>query len=381
MYILGIDASNIRAGGGVTHLVEFLKNSEPEKYGFSRVVIWSNKDTLKRIHDRKWLIKSYDEWANKSMLTRIFWQRFRLKKAAKSFGCDLLFVPGGVDASGFSPMVTMHRNLLPFEWKELLRYGLSVRTIKFIILRFLQSSSYKRANGVIFLTQYAQDAVLKITGLLKGEIVVIPHGVDQRFFTLPRKKSENSHDFERPVRLIYVSTIEPYKHQWNVVEAVGILRNKGIPVALDLYGASYRPALKKLLLSIDRLDPCGRYIQYHGIMPHKVIHEKYLKSDIIVFASSCETFGQILIEGMSTGLPVACSNVSAMPELLGSDGIYFDPLTPDSIATALKKLIDSTELRTNSALNSFERAKEFSWDRCSDDTFKFLRSCLTQYIG
>jgi len=377
MYILGIDASNICEGGGVTHLVELLKNSEPEKYGFSKVIVWSNRATLEKIHDRSWLIKSYDEWTNKSLLTRVYWQRFRLKKVAKSLGCDLLFVPGGLDVSGFRPMVTMHRNLLPFDWKELLRYGLSVRTIRLIILRFLQSASYRGADGVIFLTQYAQGVALKVTGLLKGSVVVIPHGVDQRFFKPPRKQKDiNDYDFVEPIKLIYVSTIEPYKHQWNVVEAVSILRNNGIPVSLDLFGTSYPSALKRLLLSIDRLDPCGHYIQYHGFIQHEAIQEEYLKSDIIVFASSCETFGQILIEGMSTGLPVACSNASAMPELLGSNGIYFDPLSSNSIATTLERLINSSDLRANNSLYSFERAKEFSWERCSNDTFKFLRACL-----
>jgi glycosyltransferase involved in cell wall biosynthesis len=381
MYILGIDASNIRKGGGVTHLVELLKNSEPEKYGFSKVIVWSNRATLKKIHDRKWLVKSYDEWANKSLLTRAYWQRFRLKKVAKSFGCDLLFVPGGLDASGFKPMVTMHRNLLPFEWRELLRYGLSMRTIKFIILRFLQSISFRRADGVIFLTQYAQDVALKVTGLLKGSVVVIPHGVDPRFFAPPRKqKGINDYDFKKPIRLIYISTVAPYKHQWNVVEAVSALRNDGIPVTLDLFGASCPSALKRLEFSINKVDPCGHYIQYHGLMQHEAIQEVYLKADIVVFASSCETFGQILIEGMSAGLPVACSNASAMPELLGSSGVYFDPLNSDSIAITLERLINSPELRADNALHSFERAKEFSWERCSDDTFKFLRACLTRSI-
>ena len=377
-FILGIDASNISVGGGLTHIIELLNIISPSIYGFNKVIIWSSSDTLEKISSRKWLIKKSNKFLDKNILFRVIWQKFILGSDARRENCDLLFVPGGSFVTKFRPIVTSSQNLLPFEWKELLRYGLSLRTIKFIILRLAQSASYKNADGTIFLTRYAQDIVLKVTGALKGNKVVIPHGVDQRFFVAPRKqKSVNDYNIERPVRLIYVSTIEPYKHQWNVVEAVSMLRNAGIHVKLDLIGASYPPALKRLQLSIDKFDPHGHYIQYRGSIQHGAIHEEYLKADIVVFASSCETFGQILIEAMSAGLPVACSNISAMPELLGSSGVYFDPLSPDSIATALKKLIESTELRTNNALNSFKLAKEFSWERCSDDTFRFLRSCLT----
>jgi len=379
MNTLGIDASNIRSGGGVTHLVELLRNASPEKYGFSKVIIWSSKITLAKIDDKDWLVKIRNKHIDGSLIRRIFWQRFCLKKSIRSFGCNLLFVPGGLDKSGFKPMVTMHRNLLPFEWQELLRYGFSLETMRLIILRFAQLTSFKRASGTIFLTQYAQDSVLKITGALKGNKALIPHGVDQRFFVTPRKqKSFNDYNINKPVRLVYVSSIELYKHQWNVVEAVSMLHNKGIHVTLDLIGApQYPAAVKRLQLAIEKFDPHGQYVHYHGPIKHEAIHKEYLKADIAVFASSCETFGQILIEAMSAGLPVACSNVSAMPELLGDTGIFFDPLNPDSIATALKKLIESAELRAKNASNSFELAREFSWERCSNETFSFLKSCLT----
>ena len=379
MYTLGIDASNIRSGGGVTHLIEVLRNANPESYGFSKVIIWSNKATLSKIDDKDWLVKIHDKHIDGSLLRRIYWQRFCLKKNIQSLGCNLLFVPGGLDKSSFKPMVTMHRNLLPFEFQELMRYGFSFETIRLLILRFTQISSFKRANGVIFLTQYAKNSVLKITGELTGNTVLIPHGVDERFFVRP-KKQKNVNDFDKktPVRLIYVSSIELYKHQWNVVEAVSILHNAGIHVSLDLIGApQYPAAVKRLQLAMNKFDPHGQYIHYRGSIDHDAIHKEYLKADIAVFASSCETFGQILIEAISSGLPVACSNISAMPELLGDTGAFFDPMDPESIAGALKILIDSAELRSKNASNSFELARSFSWKRCSNDTFAFLKSCLT----
>src|SRR5689334_16181415 len=115
---LGIDASNLRAGGGVTHLVELLGAADPPTQGFTNVTVWSGRETLARIADRPWLAKQHVVALDGSLWRRVFWQRFELKRAARACECDVLFVPGGSDASGFRPMVTMSRNLLPFEWRE-----------------------------------------------------------------------------------------------------------------------------------------------------------------------------------------------------------------------------------------------------------------------
>ena len=79
---------------------------------------------------------------------------------------------------------------------------------------------------------------------------------------------------------------------------------------------------------------------------------------------------------MAAGLPTACSNMSAMSEILGDSGIYFDPLDPYSIANNLKILIESQELRLKNGSTSIIKAKKYSWSNCADQTFNFFRQFL-----
>ena len=58
MNVIGIDATNIRAGGGLVHLLELLKHANPERDGFSSVVIWANKETLYSIDEQSWIVKN-----------------------------------------------------------------------------------------------------------------------------------------------------------------------------------------------------------------------------------------------------------------------------------------------------------------------------------
>jgi glycosyltransferase involved in cell wall biosynthesis len=86
----------------------------------------------------------------------------------------------------------------------------------------------------------------------------------------------------------------------------------------------------------------------------------------------------ILLESMAAGLPIACSNMGPMPEMLGEAGVYFNPEQPDRIALAIRQLIDSRQLRADLAELAFQQAQLYSWQRCAAETFNFLAQVATQ---
>lgn len=370
---VGIDATNIRFGGGVTHLVELLRAARPEEHGIDRIIIWGGTATLQLIEDRPWLNKYTPPALDQGLLQRTLWQRLRLSQSVRDKGCDLLFVPGGNYAGNYHPMVTMSRNMLPFEWRELRRFGWSWMTLKLSILRLAQTSSYKRADGLIFLNRYASETVMKVVKETAGKTTIIPHGINVRFSLPPRDQLPISkYHLKKPFRIIYVSTIDMFKHQWVVAEAVGKLRKQGMPVVLELVGAAYTPALKRLKNVLQRVDPDSKFIKYLGAVPYDKLHELYSSSDLGLFASSCENMPNILVELMASGLPIVCSKSGPMPEVLGDAGEYFDPEITEDIERALAKMIHSPELRNDKAKSSFKRSQLYSWDQCARQTLDFL---------
>ena len=371
--ILGIDATNIRHGGGVTHLKELLHAADPMAAGFSKIILWSNQRTLDLIEDQPWLEKAHEPLLDKSLIHRIFWQRYKLTTAAKSFRCDLLFVPGGSYAGSFRPFVTMSRNLLPFEWRELRRFGFSWLSLKLIMLRFTQAQSFKSSNGLIFLNTYAFNTVLKIVKFEKEKTAIIPHGINLRFSLAPRLQLPiEDYDMNRPFRILYVSTIDMFKHQWAVAEAVANLRGKGFPIVLDLVGSSYKPALKKLNERLEKLESSSEFINYLGQVPYIELHKLYASADLGLFASTCENMPNILIELMASGLPIVCSNYGPMPEVLQDNGVYFNPENPADIENSILRMIKSPLLRYEKSELSFNSSSLYSWRKCADETFKFL---------
>lgn len=371
--VLGIDATNIRGGGGLTHLKELLRASNPPRYGFHKVCVWGPLATLGCIDDRPWLIKKHYPILEGHYLRRGLWQRSRLGDLARRERYNLLFAPGGTIGADFHPVVTMSQNLLPFMWHEMFRYGLSSVTLRLLLLRWFQSNSFRRAAGTIFLTMYARDVVRSATGPCVGLNAVIPHGVDESFVKAPRPQLPiTDYSNERPYRILYVSTIDPYKHSWNVAEAVARLNARGLPVVLDLVGPAYPSSLRRLRKVLRRIDPQGRVIRYEGKVAHGSLPLRYQSADLFVFASSCENMPIILLEAMASGLPIASSGRGPMPEVLGDAGVYFDPEKVDSIEAVIEDLIASPDMRTRKALASFEQAQQHSWERTANETFEFL---------
>jgi glycosyltransferase involved in cell wall biosynthesis len=379
--VIGIDASNLRRGGGRTHLIELLRAADPPALGVKRVVLWGGRETLAAVEDRTWLEKVNPSELEGGLLRRTLWQRLSLPRAARAAGCGLLFVPGASSAGTFHPVVVMSRNMLPFEWAELRRFGWSRITLRLLLLRMSQSRTFRAADGVVFLTNYAAQRVTRVTGALSGAVAVIAHGLNRRFSLEPRpQRAIEGYSDAQPFRIVYVSIIDQYKHQWQVVEALGRLRQRTAwPLALDLVGPAYPPAMRKVDASLDRWDPDRRWVRLHGDVPHAQIHRFYAEADLGVFASSCENMPNILLENMAAGLPVACSHRGPMPEILGEAGVYFDPLAPDDIARAVEQLIASPEVRTTMAAASYRAAQHYSWERCAQQTFAFLTETVRRH--
>ncbi len=382
---LGIEASNLRAGGGITHLAELLRAAQPERHGFSQVIVWAGAGTLRSLPERAWLVSSnpHAPGPGTTWVRRALWQRRGVAAAARAAGCNILFAPGGSYLGSFRPFVTMSRNMQPFEPQELRRHGWSAAALRLRLLRRLQSDSFRRADGLIFLTRYAREVIAAVVKALPAMTTIIPHGVDARFARPPREQlPAAAYGAQRPFRILYVSIVNVYKHQWHVAEAVARLRAAGMPVTLDLVGPAYPPALARLRRTLARLGPVAECIRYHGAVEHAELPAFYAAADLCLFASSCENMPNILLEGMTSGLPIACSNRGPMPEVLGSTGLYFDPEDPDDIARAVRTLIESAELRATVARDSFARAQGYSWERCASETFGFLaqvaRRCAPQ---
>ena len=371
---VGIDATNIRQGGGVTHLSQLLHAADPQPLGIGHVTVWTTAATAAVLPARDWLTVRVPAWTRGSMLRRLFGQQVLIPRALRAAACDVLFSPGGtLPAHAALPTVTLSQNMLPFEPAQALLFGRwHPMRFKMWLLRHTQGRSFRRASGVIFLTRYAQQAVTAFIGGMDCPVALIPHGIEARFYQPPRQPDAALAAPTRPLRLLYVSILMPYKHQHSVAQAVAMLRREGLPVEMQFIGGDWGQYGADFRLMLQQLDPAGECMQWAGSAPFETLQRHYAGADIFVFASSCENLPNIVIEAMASGLPIACSNRGPMPEVLGDAGVYFDPYSVDSIAKALRQLVHNGDLRQQLANAAWHKSQAYSWERCAQDTLRFI---------
>ena len=374
---LGIDATNLRQGGGLQHILALLSRFDPLLDGFERIVLWAPSATLDCLPNTPWLVKNHDPVFERGFIRRGLWQWRKLPEAARSAGVDLLFVPGGSAPGGFQPLVVMFQNLLPFDPSAFRLMAPSVwQQGRLRLLHWIYKRGLRRASGLIFLSEFAKGRILSSVHDVTAPDIVIPHGIDAQFKPAQRIWREVGADPAVPFRILYVSSIDFYKHPWQVVEAVAALRQStGWPLKLILAGpATESRAMSRLRASMRLHDPEGLFIEYLGELPHADMPALYASADLAVFASSCENLPMIVLEKMAMGLPIACAEYPAMRALLGEDAAWFDPASSASIAEALHALISDPVRRANISQRNLSKTAAYDWQRVTRETFAFLRS-------
>ena len=174
--------------------------------------------------------------------------------------------------------------------------------------------------------------------------------------------------------LLHVGVRGGYKNFARLVEAFAGSRQLKDAVRLVCLGggqmsASERAGYAALGLS-DR----------HLVQVHRgddaTLAALYVGAAALVYPSLYEGFGIPVLEAMSLGCPVACSDTSSLPEVAGDAAQYFDPTSAESMRAALEALIGSDARRRELASRGRERAAVFSWARCARETLDVYRSVM-----
>jgi len=108
----------------------------------------------------------------------------------------------------------------------------------------------------------------------------------------------------------------------------------------------------------------------------RTLAQHYAKARAFVYPSEYEGFGISPLEAMGCACPVACSSASSIPEVVGAAGEYFDPLSIDSIRTALERVCFDESRRDVLISEGRLQRSRFSWDRCASETLSVYESVL-----
>ena len=162
---------------------------------------------------------------------------------------------------------------------------------------------------------------------------------------------------------LYPAMTWQHKNHIRLLEALAHLRDtKGLVVPLICTGLrrpDVWPTIERCLQELE-LSPQVRFLD---LLPEDDLKALFGLAQFMIFPTLLEAISLPIFEAWLAGLPVACSNVTALPEQVRDAALTFDPMSVEAIAGAVATMATDVDLRRDLQRLGHERIKDFTWER------------------
>ncbi len=242
----------------------------------------------------------------------------------------------------------------------------------------LLSKVFGRADLVLSVSRFNTEKLLAMYPECRGKVAQVPNAAEEIFFgeATDRERAGVRADLKLPPGLPYLISVASFQARKNLVKlvkATGRLREVAEgELGLVLLGAGAESEAQPIREAIEAV---GRkaVIKMPGYRQGRALLAAYAESTALVFPSTCESFGIPAVEAMAQRIPVALADSTALPEIGGEAGWYFDPHDEESIATTLRNLLDHPEERARRVEIGRRLAEQYRWQAANDLLVDALR--------
>jgi glycosyltransferase involved in cell wall biosynthesis len=226
----------------------------------------------------------------------------------------------------------------------------------------------RRADRIITLSRAAKAEISQDLRVEEERIDVVPLGPGAEPTSQPTPESELRRRLglgKGPI-VLAVSGLRAHKNVAALVEALPEIRRSTngavlvVPASPTPLGPELKHRAKALGVEAALVLP--------GWVSAEDLEGLYAVAACFAFPSLREGFGLPVLEAMRRGVPVACSNASALPEVAGDAALTFDPQRPAEIAGAVTRIVSDPELARELSERGRARAARFTWRRTAEET-------------
>jgi glycosyltransferase involved in cell wall biosynthesis len=246
---------------------------------------------------------------------------------------------------------------------------LPVLKVKQAIFSYLLRSVTKRSTYVLTPTQYTKDDLLTFQPVPKKKVVVTYEAAD-----LVSEKEEPVKKFAGKKFMIVVGRAEPYKNQKGAIEAHQLLLSDHPDLWLVIIGKRDQTSHE---LEQWAHGKGYKQIEFFGFASDDQLAWFFTHCAAYAFPSFMEGFGLHALEAMRHGAPVASSNATCLPEVLGDAALYFNPAKPYDMAAQIACILDDKKLRARLIKEGFKQANKYSWKRMAEETLDVYNKALS----
>ncbi|WP_244106793.1 glycosyltransferase family 4 protein [Burkholderia anthina] len=302
---------------------------------------------------------SADEWPCVSGGRGFFpwWEQVELPRLCREQKLDYLLCPyntGPLRSIGNTRLIAVVHDLIYMKpWSVLPPARSLYQTAGRVYRRHVVPRLARRADVLLTISRFTQRELVETLGLREADVQVIPCAISDDWFAPPLSRAE------REPYLFTVAGEVPSKNVDRLLQAFAVARP-----ALD-DDARLRIAGIKVehhAHFLERAHALGiaRHVELLGYVSRDELREQYRRARAFVFASLFEGFGIPPLEAMASGTPVACSNTTSIPEIVGTCGLQFDPYSVEDMAEQIRQVWCDDKRFEVAFGDGMDRARTFS---------------------
>lgn len=241
------------------------------------------------------------------------------------------------------------------------------------------------ADKIIAVSDSTKNDLVELIGLDPNKISVIYSGNNlskrevtveeaRDFFTKNDLIADKSDSSLKPEYLLYLGTIEPRKNISGLIKAYEDLRrnNPGL-TNLKLFLAGGKGWKSRQIYQTWAQSKYKSDIKFLSYVSKKDKEILYSQAKVFIYPSYYEGFGFPPLEAMIYGIPVVCSNVSSLPEVVGEAALMINPFKPGEMTEAIKLILEDEKLRLELIEKGYKQAAEFSWNKAAKNYLRIFQ--------
>jgi glycosyltransferase involved in cell wall biosynthesis len=308
----------------------------------------------------------------KHALLNIFWFEWSVRRYLNKIKPDLFFSPDGILCLGWKgKQVGIIHDINYVHIPEDLKWT-NRKYYNFFFPKYAH-----RADRIITISQYSKKDIISTFRIKPDKIDVIQLGINSFFKPASKEKiNEIRNNYTNGKEyFLFVGTLHPRKNIIRLLQAFELFKKEN-PVSTKLVIAGKEMYRTNEMHDYKNSMQFKDDIIFTGRLEDEKLQDIYSAALALCFVPYFEGFGLPPIEAMQCNVPVICSNVTSMPEVVGDAALLIDPFIVEDIKNAMKAVQESPDLRQELIQKGKIRKQQFSWGKTAVQIWESLLKVL-----